>query len=75
VAEVTLEDGSDQRLQASALELARKGSVTLELEPGHRPRSVHLDPDERYPDMDRSNDSWPAGARRATRAPSSEAAR
>ncbi len=64
VAEVRLADGGTVRLEAPALELARAGSVELTLPPGRDPVSVRLDPEQRYPDADRSNDSWsaPAGA-------------
>jgi hypothetical protein len=62
VAEVRLTDGKTVRLEAPAADLARTGSVALPLPPGSDPVSVRIDPEERYPDANRSNDSWSAGA-------------
>jgi len=33
-----------------------------ELEPGDDPVAVRIDPEQRYPDTDRSNDTWTAGS-------------
>jgi hypothetical protein len=62
VAEVRREDGGVERLEGSVLDLARTGSVGLELGPGSPPASIQLDPEGRYPDADRSNDQWKAGS-------------
>lgn len=62
IAEVTLAGGRTKRVQAAADELAKAGTVRLALEAGETPVAVRLDPEERYPDVDRSNDSWGASA-------------
>ena len=74
VMEIGFVDGSSVRWDLPVQIWVQSDSFTLPLEDTPEVTSVTLDPDQLLPDVDRSNDTWPAEAAESAEAGAPEQA-